>query len=109
MRVTRGFSHFLVLLLSLNLILTPIAAAPGTSGWGASGVWAAAPASNPSTGTGTPRGRARLAPDLLETISKRSPNEKVRLIATLNGFNAREIEERVQALGGEVRGAYPSV
>jgi serine protease AprX len=54
-------------------------------------------------------GQARLAPDLLQTLQKRSPNDKVRLVVTLDGFNSREVTDLVRALGGQVRGVYPSI
>src|SRR5439155_377340 len=49
------------------------------------------------------------APDLVEQIKGRSPAERIRLVATLHGFNAQDVENQVRALGGEVKGPHPSV
>ena len=57
--------------------------------------------------------KARLAPDLLSKIGNQSSNyrdENVRLLATLNGVaDVRGITDRVEKLGGKVRGHYNHV
>ena len=102
----------LIILLVIALGVGPAVADPGPSSSSRPSAGTPNGASANAGSSGQPhgnQGKARLAPDLVEQIRGRSSADRIRLVATLNGFNSQEVESHILALGGEVKGRYPSV
>src|SRR5262249_25425819 len=53
--------------------------------------------------------KSKVAPDLKEETRKGSPSRSVRLVVTLDGRDGTEIADKVEALGGKVKGHFRNV
>src|SRR3989442_8174437 len=67
------------------------------------------PASGDQGGSKVPHGKARLAPDLQESVWRGSPDQVVRVVANLNANGGSRVASDMTDLGGSVQGTFREV